>query len=432
MTHAPPPSAARRRWSATGSAGASSSLRARAAQRCASARSAAGSDLCTAAATAGCAKVSRSPPASTPIAASASASVATRSRLKPVRPAAWRSSASGPSTAAASSSAAAAGSIARARRITVAPTDFRSGHLDRCHRPRGRGHARRRQLAAELADQPGTAAAGLVKRGTEPIVGIREEGGAQPARGALGAERLDGAAPRRGMRQHLVEDVAAGAGHGGATGDEQRHRHRLEAPDEIEDEAQGGRVGHVQVVDHEHERLIGGEVCREPVEAVHERAGGFAVTGGRAGFEERQRSRRRTRHQQLALAGARGREAGLEELERHAQLQLALVLASRRREQPQSAVRRGPSRRRQQRGLPAPVAPHESHGRAAPRRESVERALQQGREPARARTGRRRRRPARNASRSVRALPGPLPHSSDDRAPARSPGAESPVSAIPD
>ncbi len=44
VTHAPPPLAARRRWSATGSAGASSSLRARAAQRWASARSAAGSD----------------------------------------------------------------------------------------------------------------------------------------------------------------------------------------------------------------------------------------------------------------------------------------------------------------------------------------------------------------------------------------------------
>ena len=60
-------------------------------------------------------------------------------------------------------------------------------------------------------------------------------------------------------------------GRPGCGGDEQRHS--LEPPRQVDEPAQRGGVGPVQVVDREKRRLLKGHVGGEPVEAVEEREG---------------------------------------------------------------------------------------------------------------------------------------------------------------
>ena len=109
-------------------------------------------------------------------------------------------------------------------------------------------------------------AEGLVRLQT---VQLAREHGDRGAPKRLGANRGD-----LRIGDELSDEcgiVALSLGRPGSGGDEERHS--LEPSRQVEEPAQGGRVGPVQVVDREQRRLLKGNVGGEPVEAVEDREG---------------------------------------------------------------------------------------------------------------------------------------------------------------
>ena len=141
----------------------------------------------------------------------------------------------------------------------------------------GRGglEAARRRLVEQLADEERVAARHLDARAHEPIVRLAGQPGgdertdrrprqgrrAQQLHGGIGDER------RRLGRQRGIERPG---------GEDQPQRLPLEPARDERERARRRRVAPLQVVDHEHERRIGGEVRGKPVQPVLPRVAGIA------------------------------------------------------------------------------------------------------------------------------------------------------------
>ena len=247
--------------------------------------------------------------------------------------------------------------------------------LDRGRRRRDPGGC---QLARELAHEPGHAAGRLVHGRAERGIRIREEGGPEPGGRAALAERRHPVAPRGRMRQHLLQEVGGHAHHGRSEAEHQDDGQRLETAHEVEEELEGGRVGHVHVVDREHERSVGGQVRGEPIEAVHERSRGLGLTCRRPRVEQRQRGARRPLDETLALGAAGGGHARLEQLQRDTQLELPLELPPLGGQQLVPALAREQGRSLEDGALPAAVGALQGHNRPVPGVQPVQGARHQG------------------------------------------------------
>jgi hypothetical protein len=205
-----------------------------------------------------------------------------------------------------------------------------------------------RRLVEELADEERVAARHLEARADEPIVGLvgqpgRDQCGDGRLRQGRRAQQLRGgiANERRGLgRQRRIERPS---------GQDERERLPLQPARDERQRARRGRVAPLQVVDHQHERRIGGEVGGEPVEAVLPRVAGIA--GGWAWWRRpgvrRRRSgehvrgqRRRSRQPAVALVAVGLEQWALEELLHDPEREPLLELRRPRRKDAEAEVRR--------------------------------------------------------------------------------------------
>ena len=184
------------------------------------------------------------------------------------------------------------------------------------------------QEADELARQQRVAARRLLARGREGRVRLAEETGDQPAC-RLRAQRGGGEVDGRRVRGQLGQQRAGGLR--GPLGRDDEHRQAIEPLAQIGQEAQRGVVAPLDVVDREHERLLGRGVGHEPVQGVQRGEGG--LVGVLDGGED---------------AGGRGRGAlqprrlgRLEELAHDAEREGALERARAGGEHPQAVLLRG-------------------------------------------------------------------------------------------
>ena len=217
-----------------------------------------------------------------------------------------------------------------------------------------RGHALLAQRLDELAHEEGDAARRAPAGGGEVGVGRAPQ--------ALLDEAPDRAGRERRRAQHARERIGEQQGEqrrGGALGlrarrHHERERQLLQARQQEGQEAQGGRVGPVRVVDGEHERAVAGEVRAQPVEAVQH--GERRVGGGAISPPVRARARQAEqppghagRPLEQVVAGA-GRDLGqgrLEQLAHDAEGEVALELAAARAQRPRArGVRDARGRRR--------------------------------------------------------------------------------------
>jgi len=148
-------------------------------------------------------------------------------------------------------------------------------------------------------------------------------------------------------------------------GADEGHGHTLDPCLEKGEEAQRGRVGPVQVVDREQQRLDPGGVRDQPVEAMQRGVAGVTVCRRaglpclvarrsqkvRAALEHRRGERRRSRQKPVALPIRGGCEERTEQLTDERERVVALELASACGQDPQTSVLRQCPRLAQQRGL---------------------------------------------------------------------------------
>ena len=304
---------------------------------------------------------------SAPIAASRSAPPSPASR------AASPTCAPSPSALSARASAAAAGA-SRARRSstalatprgTIAPTSSAAAAVG--------SMPRAASFVEQLADEERVAARHLEARADEPIVGlVGQPGGdqcadgrlrqgrwAQQLRGGIGNER------RRLGRQRGIERPG---------GEDERERLPLEPARDERERARRRRVAPLQVVDHEHERRIGGEVGGEPVQAVLPRVAGIAGgwtwrrrPGGRGRSGEHVRGqRRRSRQPAVALAGVGLQQWALEELAHDPEREPLLELRRPRHKDAEAEVRRPHACLLEQPRLPHPRGALDDQGSPRP------------------------------------------------------------------
>ena len=152
------------------------------------------------------------------------------------------------------------------------------------------GLERVQQLAHEQRVAAGGPVAGLAER----AVGL----GAEPAGDELRRRPPRDSGPGRtwAVAGSLAISASSAASVGGSPvrtrrGDE--HRLALEPPHQVGEEAQRRAVAPVQVVDLEQQRALGGEVERQPVEAVQGGEGGVAAAGAPLSGRWRRRRGRR-------------------------------------------------------------------------------------------------------------------------------------------
>ena len=154
----------------------------------------------------------------------------------------------------------------------------------------------------QLADEQRVAAGRRVAGLAEGMVGLGAEALGDEVADRLLAQRAGADVGGGGIVGDLGEQRGVGRRVAGADAGGDQHRLAFEPAHEVGEEAQARAVAPVQVVDLEQQRALGGEVEREPVEAVQggERrvARGRALLGaaehdggGRGGAGERRRGR---------------------------------------------------------------------------------------------------------------------------------------------
>ncbi len=139
-----------------------------------------------------------------------------------------------------------------------------------------------------------------------------------------------------------------------------QHRRAVEPPREVGEEAQRRPVRPVEVVDGQQQRLLRGEVEREPVERVQRRERGRALLVGRL-LEQRAGGRGGAR--QLAACG----DPGLEQLAHDAVGELALELPGARLQHLQRRLRALAQARRGGRTCRCRPGPRSARGGRCPR-----------------------------------------------------------------
>ena len=150
----------------------------------------------------------------------------------------------------------------------------------------GRGQAARRRLIQQLTEQERVAPGHLQTGGDEARMGFGAQtvGDERPDRRAgegRGAEHLGGRIGGQRRRHRGVPGIQR------AGGEDERQRLALQAARDERQRARRGPVDPLQVVDDQHQRRVGGEVGRQPVEAVL--PGVRGVARGRSGRRRRGR-----------------------------------------------------------------------------------------------------------------------------------------------
>ena len=194
------------------------------------------------------------------------------------------------------------------------------------------------QRAQQLAQQQRVAARGVVAGVAEGRLGGLAQLRAHERADRRRPERARAQRQRRRVVRDLGEQrgVRPGLAAAQRRGDEQRGA--VEPAGEVGEEAQGGAVAPVQVVDGEQERALGGEVEREPVEAVQDgELGALLPVGLRSAGEHGRRGRRGAGEHGVGAGGHRR----LEELAHDAPGELALELAGARGQHAQLVARAG-------------------------------------------------------------------------------------------
>ena len=177
----------------------------------------------------------------------------------------------------------------------------------------------------QLADEQRVAAGGLVAGLAEGAVGLRAEAaGDEPADGLL-RQRARPHVRGRGVVGDLGQQRRVGRRVAGPHGGRDQHRLALQAPHQVGQEAQRRAIAPVQIVDLEQQRLLGGEVEREPVQPVQGGEGGVAGRGAVVGRDEDDAGGGGRARQRFGIA-----DHGLEELAHDAERELALELAGAR------------------------------------------------------------------------------------------------------
>jgi hypothetical protein len=166
-----------------------------------------------------------------------------------------------------------------------------------------------------------------------------------------------------------LQQLLGGAALLGARGGEHARRDPVDAPEQVEQPAHRGLVGPLHVVDAQQQRLAGGQLGGQPVEAVQRRGRGVDVLERRAGADQHRFGERgRAAQQAGALVGVGAREDRLEQLARDAEAEAGLELRGARGQHSEPGrLRLGPARGEQprladarrtleQHRLPGPVA----------------------------------------------------------------------------
>ena len=253
---------------------------------------------------------------------------------------------------------------ARARRSPAPPPPGRAARRPAGRRLRRTSIARPTVRAPRASTRGASAAVGATpssrsastssrtRKGTPPVV--RRQAAAKSGSGARPRPVLDEAPDRAGRERRRAQHARERIGEqereqrrGGALGlrargHHERERQLLQPRQQEGQEAQGGRVGPVRVVDGEHERAVAAEVRAQPVEAVQH---GERRVGGRHLLPVRARARQPQqppghagRPLEQVVAGA-GRDLGqgrLEQLAHDAEGEVALELAAARAQRPRA------------------------------------------------------------------------------------------------
>ena len=264
-----------------------------------------------------------------------------------------------------------AGDGDRVRRQPREPDDHRArdrARADLEHHAGVRGvgpHAVGLERGQQLAQIERVAARRRVAGSAKGLLGLRPEPLAHERAHGVGAQR-DGADRDRGR---VVGDLAqqrhVGPGLVRAHGGGHEDRLVLEPARKVGEKAQRRPVAPVQVVDRQQQRPLGGQVERDPVQAVQRREGHVALALQRA---EHRRGGRRGAAQQLLAAG----DDALEQLAHDAERELALELGAAGAEHERAAVGRPPARLGEQRALADPGRTLDEHGPALARRRRVD------------------------------------------------------------
>ena len=195
----------------------------------------------------------------------------------------------------------------------------------------------------ELADEQRVAAGGAMAGLAEQAVGLGAEAFRHELADGVLAER---AGPDvRGGR--VVGDLGQQRGVGrrvaGADAGGDEHRLAFEAPDQVGEEPQRRAVAPLEVVDLEQQRALGGQVERQPVQAVERREGRVAGRRSLVGRGEHHARRGGGAGQRVGIG-----DDGLEELADDAEREVPLQLAGARVEDHRAAgVRVAPELRQQ-------------------------------------------------------------------------------------
>ncbi len=180
----------------------------------------------------------------------------------------------------------------------------------------------------ELLEQEDVALGHPPARVGERRIGVAHGGADHPPR-ALARQRRGPHRTAGDVRGDLGQQIVGCPGLAEPAGGDDRHGHLVEALQEIEHEPQRRAVGPVRVVDHDEHGACLGEVGEHPEQAVHDLIGaadGLVAGPARRALEQRPRELRRTGQQPVAGLVVDAGQQRLEELQRDAELKVALEL----------------------------------------------------------------------------------------------------------
>jgi hypothetical protein len=140
--------------------------------------------------------------------------------------------------------------------------------VDVLRRPPGRVDALRPQCDRKLTEQERRPPCGAEERVLEGRAGSRSEHLLDERTDPRRGERLQADHLGQGIRADRAQQVGRGAALVLPGGDDERHGQLLEARQQKREEAQGGHVGPVGVVDDEADGPLGGKIGAQPVEPV--------------------------------------------------------------------------------------------------------------------------------------------------------------------
>ena len=208
----------------------------------------------------------------------------------------------------------------------------------------------------ELLEQEDVALGHPPARVGERRIGVAHGPVDHPAR-PLARQRRGAHGPAGDVRRDLREQVVGRAGLAEAARGDDRDRHLVEALQEVQHEPHRRAIGPVHVVDRDQHGTRLGQVREDPEQAVHdgiEAALGLVAGPARGALEQRPGERRRARQQAVVDLVVDAGQQRLEELQRDAELKIALGLRRAGAHHRHAVVARAGDRLLQQRRLAGP------------------------------------------------------------------------------